>query len=282
VLSDITERIQTERKLKRTTKELEDANRHLVQNLQAAEKVQQALLPADQPQFPGLDAAWRFRPCEGLAGDILNIIPLDDTHAGLYVLDVTGHGTAAALLSVTVSRLLSATVMPASLVWKQRRRDKSYSVASPAEVATELNTAFPWDTRTGQFFTLIYGVIDLETRRLSYVTAGHPPLILARATGEAEFLETKGLPVGLSTEPYEDQTVQLEQGDRFLFYSDGLTDTMNPNNELFTQERLLDVFAELMGRSVEEALDAVMKRVDAWRGRMPLRDDISLLACGLP
>ena len=101
------------------------------------------------PRVPGVNFAWIYRPCDELAGDGLNIIPLGDGKVGLYVLDVSGHGVAAALLSVTLSRLLSPPSEPSSILIQNRGVGDRFDITPPAEVAARLNRLFPFDSATG-------------------------------------------------------------------------------------------------------------------------------------
>src|SRR5262245_21576599 len=107
VWHDLTEIKRTETELRRRTEELATINARLKRDLQAAARVQQALLPAVLPDTPPVHLAWTYRPCDELAGDLLNIFLLDDRRVGLYLLDVSGHGVAASLLSVTASHFLT-------------------------------------------------------------------------------------------------------------------------------------------------------------------------------
>ena len=113
-MEELHARVETHLKLRRLQIELEDANVRLAEansrmsrDLKAAAKIQETFLPRNLPRVPGTDFAWVYRPCDELAGDGLNIIPLDEQNIALYILDVSGHGVASALLSVTLSRLLS-------------------------------------------------------------------------------------------------------------------------------------------------------------------------------
>src|SRR5262249_49177953 len=142
---DLTQIKRTEAELRRRTGQLESANRELAvsnarlkRDLQAAARVQKALLPVALPDAGPVRFAWAFRPCEELAGDLLNIYRLDDAHVGFYVLDVSGHGVAAALLSVTVSRLLSSHG-PTSLLRLPPGAERAGELAPPREVVERLN-----------------------------------------------------------------------------------------------------------------------------------------------
>src|SRR3954468_6013935 len=122
-MEELQARVETHLKLRRLQIELEasnarlaEANGRMSRDLRAAAKIQETFLPRAAPRVPGTEFAWIFRPCDELAGDGLNIIPLGDGNVGLYVLDVSGHGVASALLSVTLGRLLSPPMEPSSIL----------------------------------------------------------------------------------------------------------------------------------------------------------------------
>src|SRR4029079_18455906 len=98
---------------------------------------------------------WIYLPLHELAGDGLNIVPLDDENIALYVLDVSGHGVASALLSVTLSRLLSLPSDPASILIRDADTSNGVDITPPAEVAAKLNRLFPFDSATTQFATMV-------------------------------------------------------------------------------------------------------------------------------
>lgn len=278
VQSDISDRVQAQRQLEAAMKDLRAANEDLVRNLRTAAQVQQTLLPPRDLGLPGLECAWHFQPCARLAGDLLGVFPLDDSHVGMYVLDVVGHGTAAALLSVAVCRSLIPSTAASSVVYV-RRRDGSLAPAPPSHVLRELNTAFPWTVETGQFFTMVYGVLNTATREFRFCTAGHPGVLLAPTEGSVETHRTGGFPVGVGEGDFPEKELLLLPGDVLVLYSDGVTESMNLNNEVFGEERLIDGLKRRKDLPVSEQLDDLLSRLDAWRGGRPPRDDVSLLAC---
>ena len=162
-------------RLETAYEDLAAVNQRMTEDLEAAARIQQSLLPTVTPRFAGHTFAWRFEPCQELAGDILNVFPLDDRHAAFYLLDVSGHGVQAALLSVTLSRVLVPAPVQSSLLVRSGRE-----IVPPVAVAQQLNERFARGATTGQFFTLVYGVLDVETERLDYVSAGHPGPVLMR------------------------------------------------------------------------------------------------------
>ncbi len=151
-------------------RDLAEANRRMKSDLEAAANIQKALLPDDLPNFPQARFAWGFKPCEELAGDLLNIFPLDANRISFYLLDVVGHGVAAALLAVTVNRVLAR--MLTSSADAQAGTSANRTSPAPADVVAQLNREFAWDTKTQQFFTLIYGHLDGNTRECRFVSAG--------------------------------------------------------------------------------------------------------------
>ena len=204
------------------------------QDLQVAAQVQRALLPATLPEIPGIRFAWEYRPCTELAGDGLNVFWLDESHVGLYLLDVSGHGVAAALLSVTLARLLSPLLNQSTLLHVPQSDQKHYRLMPPAEVAHQLNRWFLANPAGEQYFTMVYGVFDVATRCLRFVSAGHPGLLHAPADGEPAILRVPGSPIGcIEDAEYEETALTLNPGDRLFLYSDGVIESFNPAGEAF-------------------------------------------------
>ncbi|GAC1449267.1 MAG: SpoIIE family protein phosphatase [Isosphaeraceae bacterium] len=272
-------RLQIE--LAETNSRLERANERMSRDLEAAARIQKTFLPGATPGVPGTEFAWCYRPCDELAGDGLNIIPLGRGKVGLYVLDVSGHGVTSALLSVTLSRLLSPPSDPSSILIRDRAAVDRLDVRPPAEVADLLNRLFPYDTITEQFATLMYGVLDVATGEFRHVSAGHPGPLLIPAGAPPVILDSPGYPIGLAEEPYEERCVHLAIGDRLYLYSDGLPDAMSPSRERFGDARLLEVLGYTRTALLRQGIDTLMEHISQWHaGKQPL-DDISILAVEL-
>jgi sigma-B regulation protein RsbU (phosphoserine phosphatase) len=279
VQSDVTVEKQAQDALARANEQLEAANRSIRRDLEAAAAVQRSLLPSILPEAPGIRFAWRFRPCQELAGDFLNILRLDDRHIGVYILDVSGHGVAAALLSVTLSRVLSIVPDRSVLYRSVPERPGQLRLAEPAEVVSQLNREFRTSPQTAQYFTMIYGVLETGTGDFRYVTAGHPRPVRLCPGKAPRFLESGGTPVGLLAEAsYEERHVRLEAGERLYFFTDGLTDAEGVTGEEFGAERLLEVLDRSCRVTLDENLDAVMGCVEQWCAPARPNDDMALLA----
>ena len=174
------------RELQAATADLTAANDRHTRDLEAAAGVQRALLPALPPELPGARFAWAFEPCSQLAGDYLSVFRLDDQHVGLCVLDVAGHGVAAALLSVTLSQLLTRVASGPELV-----------AVPPAEVVARLSRELSPEATAGYSFSLLYGVLALSTGDCRLVSAGHPGPVYLTDGQPPNKLEVTGFPVGV-------------------------------------------------------------------------------------
>jgi len=273
--------LSLEHSLASRNRQLEAANDRMQRDLQAAAQIQKSLLPQRLPAVPGLDFAWAFRPCDELAGDILNIFRLDETHLALYVLDVSNHGVPAALLAVTLSRLLTPLMNQSHLLKEPHGTNgKGYRIVPPSEVGSQLNQQFPMDLANGQYFTLLYGVLDLTTREFTYVQAGHPgPVLCEGATGRAAVLEGSGLPIGFIEDTnYLDWHRSLAVKDRLYLYSDGVPEAFSPSGEQFGDERFLEAIEASASAPLKESLALIEKRLGDWCGAAGFKDDVSLLA----
>jgi len=287
-MEELHARVETHLNLRRLQVELEETNSRLVsangrmsRDLEAAAKIQKTFLPCAAPRVPGTEFAWCYRPCDELAGDGLNIIPLGGGRVGLYVLDVSGHGVSSALLSVTLSRLLSPPSEPSSILVRDRDVLDWPDVTPPAEVADRLNRLFPYDTATEQFATLIYGVLDVSTGDYRHVSAGHPGPLHLPAGGPPVILENSGFPIGLAEEAYGERCVHLAEGDRLYLYSDGLPDAMNPGGERFGDARLLEAIGRVRAEPLREGFATLLGEISRWHGGERPQDDISILAVEL-
>ncbi len=284
-MEELHARVETHLKLHRLQIELEDANSRLTRvndrmshDLQAAARIQKTFLPVEDQSIPGMQLSWCYRPCDELAGDGLNIIPLGAGRVGLYILDVSGHGVSAALLSVTLSRLLSSPLDPSSILVRDRTVLELPELTPPAEVADRLNRLFPFDNAIQQFVTLVYGILDVKTGDFRYVSAGHPGPLLLPAKGPPVILESQSYPIGLGEDPYHEQYLRLAPGDRLFLYSDGGPEAMNSTGELFGDARLVAAISLQREQPLHAGVSDLLAQFEGWRGPGSAKDDISILA----
>ena len=266
------------RDLKNRNRLLADANTKMKRDLDAAAEIQQAFLPGRIQDIPGVNFAWHYSPCTELAGDMLNVLPLDDDHVGVYLLDVSGHGVQAALMAVTACRYLSNHQDASSVLWKRRDGNSDYQLQSPAAAAEQLNARLVAHSLTEQYFTLVYGILNHRTGEFRYTVAGHPAPVHVTAPGRPVFLSGNGLPIGIAQTDYEEHSIQLDPGDRVIFYSDGVTECMNVTGELFGNSRFLHSLRSTVDHSLDTTLSNILNHIQTWSGDAPFHDDVSVLA----
>jgi sigma-B regulation protein RsbU (phosphoserine phosphatase) len=254
------------RELEQTAAELAETNESVRRDLEAANRFRQAFLPDALAQVPGARLAWIFRPCGRPAGACLNVFRLGDLRLGLCVLDVKGPGVAAALLSVTASHLLARlSAVPGA------------AIASPVQVVRELSKQLSGEVAAERTFTLLYGILGLDTREFRFVSAGHPGPVCVPLDAPPVALEGNGLPIGVGQANYRDQVARLQPGDRLVLYCDGLTETRNAEGQHFGTVRLLEALARTCRRPLDESLNALLESVEGWHGNTP-RQDLAILA----
>jgi sigma-B regulation protein RsbU (phosphoserine phosphatase) len=250
---------------------LEAANHRMSEDLRSAQRAQMALIPPPPPEVAGVRCRWQLTPCDELAGDLLAAFRLDEHHLAFHVIDISGHGVAAALLAVQVARYLTPLASAGSIL--KHVGPDGYRLTPPAEVPRLLNDIFQ---RQGslQFLTMAYGILDLRDFRLSMALSAHPAPILRRANGRIEQPEVTSHPIGmiptakLAVSTWE---TTLEPGDQLLLYSDGATEASGPGGE-FGSERL----ATCLDTPRERPLEHILATVRSWTGGV-LADDLSLL-----
>jgi phosphoserine phosphatase RsbU/P len=273
-------RLRAGTRITKLNKDLNETNRRVKRSLEAAAKIQRSYLPQTSPDAPGFDFTWEYKPCEELGGDMLNIVQLDDVHFGLYVLEVNGNGVPASLLATSVSKVMSSANDFSSILVEREDYDPSdYRILDPSEVAEELNRRYAGNQEAGQFFTLVYGVLNIETREFTYTSAGHPPIVYQSADGECELLDISGIPIGLvpDSDEYIEDTVVIEPGSRLLLYSNGLSDTANEEGDLYGTERLLEVVDKTKNLKLKEIINEILADIARFRKKAPINDDICIL-----
>jgi len=271
IQTDVTARRKAEADLK-------SVNLRMTRNLAAAAKIQRALLPGNNIEIGKCRFSYMYRPSEELAGDNLNIVPLDDRFVAVYILDVSDHGVQSSLLSVTLNYWLSPHSGRSSIFTISSGAGSSRIPASPVEVAEALNSQFKMDPETLQYFTMIYGLLDTWTGDFTWVSAGSPPLIHQTRQGDTSKLTYPGFPIGISDDPgYATQTIKLEAGDRIYAFTDGVTDVMNKDGVDLGEENLFELISECSGRNLTESISFVENAMDEWADGSELDDDASML-----
>jgi sigma-B regulation protein RsbU (phosphoserine phosphatase) len=278
--------LDLERTLEERNRKLEEAYRHLEnaysrmrRDLEAAAEMQQSLLPQAAITLCGVKFEWLFRPCTFVAGDIFNFFRLDEAHLGFYHLDVAGHGIPSALLSVTLSKVLSPDPNQGTPLKHFIPTPPHYEITPPHQAVGQLNHRFQGDMDKMVYFTMVYGIFDSLSHQLTLTQAGHPSPVYLRNGGSPLLLGSGGFPVGMLPEvEYEPLSITLHPGDRLFLYSDGITECTNTNMEPFTDARFMEFIAASAHMPLDKVIDDLEEELIKWRGGEEFDDDISLLA----
>jgi phosphoserine phosphatase RsbU/P len=265
---------QAERELVELNQKLTEKQNRLHQNLEAAAEIQKSLLPKHLSAIDSMEISWKFLPCELIGGDIFNIVPLDEDHVGLYIIDVSGHGVPSALVTVSVSQALQPQ---SGYLMKTNEGAVAHEIMSPVHVLSALDAEFPME-RFDMFFTMIYVVFNTRMGSFLYSRAGHPPAILLRRDGTFEFLQTGGPVIGCGwMGPFNEEQRDLARGDRLIFYSDGITEYENVSGDFYGSGRIRAFVESHREEPLPVLLDGLMASLlDFGDYGMP-QDDISLL-----
>lgn len=272
-------RVETQLALKKAKESLAAAYAKMKKDARAAARFQHALLPTSQPDTGCTEFAWRYQPCDELGGDALNVFQIDDRHVCFYLLDVSGHGVPSALLAVTATRSLSLASDEASLITRPIEEPPGYTIADPADVAARLNELNPMASNDNHYFTMVFAILNIVSRQVRFVNAGHLSPILLLASGEAQFVDVPNFSIGMfPAVKFRDTKFIMPPGSRLYFYSDALAESANGRDEEFGKERLMLAAKSVRDRPLDEGLDAIIATVDEWQEDEDFDDDVSILA----
>jgi sigma-B regulation protein RsbU (phosphoserine phosphatase) len=259
---------------------LENAYMRIRNDLELAGNFQKLILPEPKVlERERLAFDWIFIPSDFVAGDVFNYFHLDETHIGIYLLDVSGHGVASSMLSFQLNRQILPSAGIRSDILYDDTETGERNINSPARVAAILNSLHYKESDLNvKFITMIYGVIDTETNRASFVQAGHPPPILLSRSNEVRLIKTGGPAIGIFPDAqFTEVNVSLSRGDRIYLYSDGIIECRDRTGVEYSEERLISDLRERRGERLEDSLSSISENLLVWLNGRPFDDDISLL-----
>jgi serine phosphatase RsbU (regulator of sigma subunit) len=236
--------------------------------LEIARQVQLSFLPRQLPKITGLDIAALCIPANEVGGDYYDFVQLGDKKLGVLIGDVSGKGVSAAFYMTLTKGIIKSSVQES---------------LSPAQVLTRANRLFYENVDRGIFVSLIYGVFDLEKRTFTSARAGHNPiLLLRRQEHSSTFVSPHGLALGLDhgeifSRNIQEQTQVLNNGDAFVFYTDGFTEAMNERKEEFGEKRMIDVLSNGIGVSSQDTINNIRNAVQIFAGVTAQHDDMTMV-----
>jgi sigma-B regulation protein RsbU (phosphoserine phosphatase) len=227
-----------------------------------------SLLPQKDVEVEGLRIAALCLPAAEVGGDYYDLLPLSDERLAVLVADVSGKGTSAALYMAELKGLVLSL---------SRTHD------SPSKLLSEANRNLAQSLDPRSFITMTYAIVDVRARRLRFARAGHNPLIqLDARTGRTQVLTPPGLGLGIDRgerfdEVLEERELPLDSGDIFVFFTDGVSEAMNPKAELFGEKRLRDVIEGAEGLSSEALKERILAEVRGFAAGAAPHDDMTLV-----
>ena len=235
--------------------------RRMEEDMRMAAEIQTGLLPREAPQLPGWDVAGCNLPCRTVGGDYYDFA-IEDGRLLLALGDVSGKGTGAALLMTVLRAAVRSH-------WREPLL---------ADAVVRINRTVCQNVPSSKFVTFFLAALDPGTGRLDFVNAGHNPPLLVRANGEVEKLSDGGLVLGIfDTVGYEGGRVEMHPGDTLVIYSDGVTETWDPDGEEFGEESLIPLVVRSRTLDAESLQNAILREIERFEAGARATDDRTIV-----
>jgi sigma-B regulation protein RsbU (phosphoserine phosphatase) len=235
-------------------------------DLQSAATFVRSLLPPQGSVAQGIALAWEYQPSLMLGGDLFGVMAIDADSLGLYILDASGHGVAAALRSASLMTFLRAEHML-----------QLFGSYDPEKVLREANRRFPLSAE-GEYFTLWVGQLHVPTGRLSYASAGHSGALISSSQRAPRWLTRSSFPLGFDpSAQFACEHVDLEPGDRLFLLSDGIYEVPSPSGELWGRERFQDVIEGGKRATLSATIASCFSQARSWQQAQHFPDDAAIV-----
>jgi sigma-B regulation protein RsbU (phosphoserine phosphatase) len=236
----------------------------LALELETARKIQENLIPKSMPQLPELEIASFFNPADEMGGDYFDFLFLENNQVVIVIADVSGHGASAAMIMAMLKGIL------------QSHLDH---FQSPEKGLSHINKILHRTLPAEIFVTMGLLVYDPSNQSLLYTNAGHPPLLYYDNLNHSlSYLELRGCPLNGLTDPtYTSLKIELHANDLILLYTDGLSETMNKQQEMWGYSRLKDFVNNAHRLSVQDLIHRIQSESDSFRGGEKQADDIAMI-----
>lgn len=256
--------------LQRLSRQLNRYFDEIDKEMRLAGRLQKDFMPLRLPQIPPLSFAHLYRPAGWVSGDIFDVFKIDETHAGMFVADAMGHGTAAGLMTMFLRRALVA----------RRLKAGSYHIVTPPDAMCDLhNELARLELPHFQFITSAYAVVNTQTLDFRVARGGHPYPIHISPVGELRELQAEGGLLGLSDlEPeFDELNMKLAPGDKVIFYTDGLEDVMIRERSDSGETTFAEPLSEWAHADAQGVIDAIADHLDHSEGSLHPEDDITVV-----
>ena len=236
----------------------------LQEEMRMARDIQLSLLPDHEPEIKGYQIAATNIPAKSVGGDYYDFVQLSPDKLGFCVGDITGKGMPAAMLMANLQATLRSQVM---------------IFEDCCDCIDGMNRQLYHSTETTKFATLFYGILNLKSGMLNYVNGGHdPPLLFRQNHADPNLLHSTGLLLGVQEEAaYRMKSISLQTNDFVLLFTDGITEAMNPNGELYGLERLINLVNNHREANANEILETILASIDEHASQASQSDDITVM-----
>jgi sigma-B regulation protein RsbU (phosphoserine phosphatase) len=261
-------RVKTQLQIKKAYEIIESQKKRMEKELDSGRNIQMSMVPQTFPPFPDrheVSIHAKLKPAREVGGDFYDFFFIDENHLCVCMGDVSGKGVPAALFMAVARTLIRA---------------HAYDSLSTASVITRVNDELNIENRQAMFVTLFIGILDLEKGEFTFTNAGHNPSLLVKTRQAPERLKTvHGIPLGIFPEiAYDQETINLDQGDLIFMYTDGVTDTHNEKKEFFGDLRLDESLSLSKKEPVEVIVENVIADIKRFQGNAEQFDDITVMA----
>jgi len=239
----------------------------MVKELEIARQVQMKLLPKRSPDIKGFDIAGICIPALEVGGDYYDFIDIPNGNIGIAVGDVSGKGLPAAIYMTLTKGIV------------QSHADE---FISPSVVLSKVNQLLYKSIEKGNFVSMFYAILNLETRKMVLSRAGHNPAVYLFKDEQVKNLKPSGLALGLEKgelfdKVIRDEEVQLVSGDVVVFYTDGYTEAMNEKKDEFGEDRLISILKSTRLETAEKMISAINKEIKGFAGSAHQHDDMTMV-----
>jgi sigma-B regulation protein RsbU (phosphoserine phosphatase) len=236
---------------------------HIEKEISVAREIQKMLLPYVIPMGKNFEISAMNIPSKEVGGDYYDFIQLDDLHIGIAIGDISGKGIPGAMLMSNLQATLRASV---------------WQFPEPAGVMQRINNQIANTTSSEKFATFFYGILDSKKLTFTFTNAGHNYPIIKKRSGQYCYLSDGGLVIGVKPDfEYNQTKMKLSPGDTLVFYTDGITEALNPQVEEFGEQKLLDIIVQYPYRSAEQLRNYIYEEMIRFTQGESQYDDLTLI-----
>jgi sigma-B regulation protein RsbU (phosphoserine phosphatase) len=245
------------------------------------EKIKEDIETVGELDLKNIEFATHFIPSDFISGDVYNVFRLDESHIGMYQIDISGHGVSSGFYSLVLYHRLTPDLhsKPYPILKFPSRYPPYYQITPPKKVIEFLDNEFNNILAVHeQYFTIMYGILNIKTGNFTFCRAGHnPPLFISK--DRATYIEEGGgPPVGMGLpRSYEEITIELSPGDEIVVFTDGIAEVFSPDGNLYGRERIKRILQENRSLPLSERFELLVEDVRRYCNHGNFPDDISIM-----